>query len=229
VPQRFLWRAQDLRRHVARRLAASSFEICPRVPSVLLCRADEVDAELFTGDLDVAIPVAHVAEADALIGQAAGEAREVAAQEERRAAAVAARERRRGRGSARRRAARELPARRARGHRLAAAAGRRGYHHPRAGADHPPQADLQLLPATGEWAKLVDAVERLETLSEEGHKALVFSQYVDDRFGGSSTPSPSSARSARVPSRSASTACCGASRRSSTRWWTTFPSSWRAT
>lgn len=81
VPQRFLWRAQDLRRHVARRLAASLFEICPRVPSVLLCRADEVEAELFTDELEVAIPVARVAGADALVGQAAAEAREVMAGE----------------------------------------------------------------------------------------------------------------------------------------------------
>jgi SNF2 family DNA or RNA helicase len=38
-------------------------------------------------------------------------------------------------------------------------------------------------PATGESAKLADLEERLETLTEEGHKALVFSQYVDERFG----------------------------------------------
>lgn len=38
-------------------------------------------------------------------------------------------------------------------------------------------------PVTGESAKLADLSERLETLEQEGHKALVFSQYADDRFG----------------------------------------------
>jgi hypothetical protein len=81
VPQRFLWRPQDLRRHVVRRLATTLFEICPRVPVVLLCRADEVDAELFTDDVRVAIPTARVAEGEALVGQAAGEEREVIVEE----------------------------------------------------------------------------------------------------------------------------------------------------
>jgi hypothetical protein len=81
VPQRFLWRAQDLRRHVVRRLATSLFEICPRVPSVLLCLAEEVDAELFTDEIKVTIPVARVAEESALVGQAADERREVIPEE----------------------------------------------------------------------------------------------------------------------------------------------------
>jgi hypothetical protein len=38
-------------------------------------------------------------------------------------------------------------------------------------------------PATGESAKLLDLEERLDTLADEGHKALVFSQYADDRYG----------------------------------------------
>ena len=36
VLNRFLWREEQLRRHVCRRLAAALLEICPRVPSVLL-------------------------------------------------------------------------------------------------------------------------------------------------------------------------------------------------
>jgi SNF2 family DNA or RNA helicase len=40
-----------------------------------------------------------------------------------------------------------------------------------------------ICPATGESAKLVDLGERLETLVDEGHRALVFSQYADERFG----------------------------------------------
>lgn len=39
-------------------------------------------------------------------------------------------------------------------------------------------------PATGESAKFDDLAARLETLSDEGHRALIFSQYVDDAHGG---------------------------------------------
>ncbi|MPZ15573.1 MAG: ATP-dependent helicase [Chloroflexi bacterium] len=38
-------------------------------------------------------------------------------------------------------------------------------------------------PATGQSAKLDDLVERLETLVAEGHRALVFSQFTDDKHG----------------------------------------------
>ncbi|MBI4311595.1 MAG: restriction endonuclease [Chloroflexi bacterium] len=38
-------------------------------------------------------------------------------------------------------------------------------------------------PATGDSAKLEDVRERLGTLAGEGHRALVFSQFVDSRFG----------------------------------------------
>ncbi|HVG97670.1 MAG TPA: DEAD/DEAH box helicase [Chloroflexota bacterium] len=38
-------------------------------------------------------------------------------------------------------------------------------------------------PATGESAKLDDLRRRLHTLRSEGHRALVFSQFVDERFG----------------------------------------------
>nr|MBA2244778.1 DEAD/DEAH box helicase [Gemmatimonadota bacterium] len=38
-------------------------------------------------------------------------------------------------------------------------------------------------PRTGESAKLADLEERLDTLADEGHKALIFSQYADDRYG----------------------------------------------
>lgn len=36
---------------------------------------------------------------------------------------------------------------------------------------------------SGESAKMSDIVERLETLTAQGHRALVFSQYTDDMFG----------------------------------------------
>lgn len=60
LPQPLLWRAEDRASYAARRLAASLFEICPREPALLLCLAREVDAALFTRDLDLAVPVARV-------------------------------------------------------------------------------------------------------------------------------------------------------------------------
>lgn len=38
-------------------------------------------------------------------------------------------------------------------------------------------------PETGASAKLIDLAGRLQVLSDEGHKALIFSQYTDDVFG----------------------------------------------
>ncbi len=38
-------------------------------------------------------------------------------------------------------------------------------------------------PATGHSAKMTDIRERLEVLGEQGHRALVFSQFTDDTFG----------------------------------------------
>jgi len=39
-------------------------------------------------------------------------------------------------------------------------------------------------PATGQSAKLADIRERLRTLVSEEHRALIFSQFADDRYGG---------------------------------------------
>jgi hypothetical protein len=64
LPQPFLWRGDDLSAYAARRLAASLFEICPRTPTLLLCLAREVGPELFARDLDVAVPVARLADLD---------------------------------------------------------------------------------------------------------------------------------------------------------------------
>ena len=77
VVQRFLWRAEDLHRHAARRLTASLFEICPRIPSVILALAEEAPSELFSEDIDVDVPTARVAEQSAVIGQSAAESREI--------------------------------------------------------------------------------------------------------------------------------------------------------
>lgn len=77
VQRRFLWRRDALDRYAARRLAASLFDVCPRVPTLLLCLTDEVPAEVLTEDLEVSIPAARVAGENALVGQARGEEREV--------------------------------------------------------------------------------------------------------------------------------------------------------
>lgn len=77
IVQRFLWRADDLRRHAARRLTGSLFEVCPRIPAVILCLAEEAPAELFSEDIGVELPTGRLAEQSAVIGQSALESREL--------------------------------------------------------------------------------------------------------------------------------------------------------
>jgi hypothetical protein len=60
VPQPFLWREADLRRHVQRRLTASLLSVCSQQPRLLLCLADEVSPPLFAQDLRLEVPVARV-------------------------------------------------------------------------------------------------------------------------------------------------------------------------
>src|SRR5215211_4220886 len=60
VPQTFLWREADLRRHVQRRLTASLLSVCSQQPRLLLCLADEVSPQLFAEDLRLEVPVARV-------------------------------------------------------------------------------------------------------------------------------------------------------------------------
>lgn len=76
VMQRFLWRDEQLRRHACRRLAATLFETCPRVPTLLLCRATEVEPEVFLEDVRLSLPVARIADEAAVVGQMASEERE---------------------------------------------------------------------------------------------------------------------------------------------------------
>jgi hypothetical protein len=82
IVQRFLWRRDGLRRYAARRLASSLFEICPRVPDLLLCLAEEVGPELFTQELELSIPVARVAAETVVVGHVATEERELLNSEE---------------------------------------------------------------------------------------------------------------------------------------------------
>lgn len=77
IVQRFLWRADDLARHAARRLTGSLFEVCPRIPAVILCLAEEAPAELFSEDVGVEVPTVRLAEQSAVIGQSALESREL--------------------------------------------------------------------------------------------------------------------------------------------------------
>jgi hypothetical protein len=60
VPDPFLWRQADLRRHVQRRLAASLLSVCSQQPRLLVCLADEVDLGLFERDLQLEVPVVRV-------------------------------------------------------------------------------------------------------------------------------------------------------------------------
>ena len=73
LPSAVLWRPQQLEREAAKALAASLFEAARRTPLVLLCLAAEVDAALFTEDLEVQIPVCRVAVGDALPSAAGSE------------------------------------------------------------------------------------------------------------------------------------------------------------
>lgn len=62
VPHPALWRPDDLRRHLERRLTASLLSVCSHQPRLLLCLAAEVGVGLFTQDLSVEVPVARVSE-----------------------------------------------------------------------------------------------------------------------------------------------------------------------
>jgi hypothetical protein len=73
VPQPFLWRAADLRRHTERRLTASLLSVCSQQPRLLLCLASEVGARLFGQDLQVDLPVARVDAAQRLVDTETGE------------------------------------------------------------------------------------------------------------------------------------------------------------
>jgi hypothetical protein len=61
VPQPFLWRAVDLRRHVQRRLVASLLSVCSQQPRLLLCLQGEIGHALFGEDIKLELPVARIA------------------------------------------------------------------------------------------------------------------------------------------------------------------------
>jgi hypothetical protein len=60
LPPVALWRPEELEREAVKALARSLFEAARRTPLVLLCLSAELDAGLFTEELEVQIPVCRV-------------------------------------------------------------------------------------------------------------------------------------------------------------------------
>ena len=78
VPNTFLWRPADIRRHATRKLTASLLSLCPKAPRLLLCLAEEVDSELFCQDIRLSIPVCRIAPKLAAVAYKGQEARDEA-------------------------------------------------------------------------------------------------------------------------------------------------------
>ena len=76
TPNTFLWRQSDLRRYVERKLTASLLQTCSRVPTLLLCLADEVGSELFCQDIHTSIPVGRIGDPLRATAHAASESEE---------------------------------------------------------------------------------------------------------------------------------------------------------
>lgn len=63
TPYSFLWRRDDIRRHALRKLAASLLSLCPKIPRLIICLAEEVESALFCQDIQVSIPICRIAPA----------------------------------------------------------------------------------------------------------------------------------------------------------------------
>ena len=63
VPNGFLWRPSDIRRHAVRSIATSIFQTCQATPRVLICLGTEIDHEVLSNDIRLAIPVCRLAPA----------------------------------------------------------------------------------------------------------------------------------------------------------------------
>jgi hypothetical protein len=61
APSSPLWRSSDISRQLERSLAISLLSICPRLPTLLLCLAEEVSGELFCREIRLSLPVCRVA------------------------------------------------------------------------------------------------------------------------------------------------------------------------
>lgn len=60
TPHTFLWRENDIKRHASRKLTSSLFSLCPKIPKLILCLAEEISSELFCNDIQLSIPVCRV-------------------------------------------------------------------------------------------------------------------------------------------------------------------------
>jgi len=63
TPHTFLWRQTDIRRHAAKKLTTALLSLCPIIPRLMFCRAEEVGSELFCQDIQLSIPVCRIAPA----------------------------------------------------------------------------------------------------------------------------------------------------------------------
>lgn len=73
TPHTFLWRQADIRRHALRKLTASLLSLCPKIPRLILCLAEEVSSELFCQDIQLSVPVCRIAPAIKTISYSATE------------------------------------------------------------------------------------------------------------------------------------------------------------
>jgi len=69
VPNSFLWRSSDIRRHATRRIATSMFQTCQSRPKFIICLGKEVDHDVFCRDLHLAIPVCRIVPALETVGR----------------------------------------------------------------------------------------------------------------------------------------------------------------
>ena len=63
TPHTFLWRQADVRRYAAKKLTSSLLSLCPKVPRLMFCCAEEVGSELFGQDIQLSLPVCRIAPA----------------------------------------------------------------------------------------------------------------------------------------------------------------------
>src|SRR3954468_16388752 len=60
VPNSFLWREGEARRHASRSLAVALFEATPASPEVIISTPDDVPAVVLVEDLEIDVPVCHL-------------------------------------------------------------------------------------------------------------------------------------------------------------------------
>lgn len=63
TPHTFLWRQADIRRHAIKKITTSLLSLCPKVPRLIFCLAEEVNSEIFCQDIQLSVPVCRIAPA----------------------------------------------------------------------------------------------------------------------------------------------------------------------